>query len=606
MTRTAWRKNPRQSVRSVLSAFYFFELFMSLTQLLAVARGEEPADLLLRGGRLVNVFSGTIEEADIALYGDRIAGIGPGYRARQTVDMHGAFVAPGLLDAHVHIESSLCTPAQFAAAVLPCGVTTAITDPHEMANVAGLAGVRFMAESSRALPLRVVVMAPSAVPATPMETSGATLGPDELAALLAEGTVHGLAELMNFPGVVNGDPDVLAKIAAFAARPRDGHAPALSGHRLNAYAAAGVQTEHECTSVEEAAEKLARGFYILIREATNARNLRTLLPLITPANHRRICFCTDDRQPGDLLDQGSIDYMLREAIAYGVDPVIAFRLATLNTAECYGLSDRGALAPGRLADLMIFDDLTAPRARLVYAGGRLVAEDGQLAAGLALTSPAIPPAIAQTMRVNWEAIDLGIPARGERVRVIGSLEDQLVTEERILPASIVEGAAVADPARDILKMAVIDRHTAGGGQSLGFIQGFGLRRGALAGTVAHDHHNLVLIGADDASMLTAAQAVKEMGGGLAIAEGEQVLARLPLPVAGLMSDQPVAAVRAAYDELLAAAAELGSPLHDPFMAMSFMALEVIPKLKLTDKGLVDVEKFGFVELFVEEDDGMMR
>lgn len=579
---------------------------MSLTDLLAVARGDEPADLLLRGGRLLNLLSGTIEDADIAIFGERIAGIGPGYRARQTVDLNGAYVSPGLIDAHVHIESSLCTPAQFAAALLPCGVTSAIVDPHEIANVAGLDGVRFMAESCRNLPLRVSVMAPSAVPATPMETSGAALNAADLAALLAEGTVHGLAELMNFPGVVNGDPEVLAKIAAFAGRPRDGHAPALTGHSLNAYAVAGVQTEHECTTIEEAAEKLARGFYILIREATNAHNLHTLLPLITPDNHRRICFCTDDRQPGDLLGQGSIDYMLREAIAYGLNPLVAFRLATLNTAECYGLHDRGALVPGRLADLMIFENATAPQAQQVYVGGRLVAEDGRIVPDVLLSSPPMPPAISQTVRVDWDAIDLRVPALGERVRVIGSLENQLVTEERILPATIVNGEAVADPVRDILKMAVIDRHTASGGQSLGFIQGIGLQRGALAGTVAHDHHNLVLIGADDVSMHTAAQAIREMGGGLVIAEGERVLARLPLPVAGLMSDQPVAAVAAAYDELLAAAAELGSPLHDPFMAMSFMALEVIPKLKLTDKGLVDVERFDFVELFVDEDDGMMR
>ncbi len=571
-----------------------------LTDLLAVARGDTEADLLLRGGRLVNVFSGTIEEADIAIHGDRIAGIGPGYRAGQTVDLKGAFVAPGLIDAHVHIESSLCVPSQFAAAVLPWGVTSAIIDPHEIANVAGLAGVRFMADSSRDLPLRVVVMASSAVPATTMETSGATLDAADLAALLAEGTVYGLAELMNFPGVVHGDPGVLAKIAAFAGRPIDGHAPALHGHNLNAYAAAGVQTEHECTTVEEAAEKLSRGFYVLIREATNAHNLHTLLPLITPANHRRICFCTDDRQAGDLLGQGSVDYMLREAIAYGIDPVIAFRLASLNTAECYGLHDRGALAPGRLADMMVFDDLAAPQARQVYAGGRLVAEKGRIVPGLSLASPPMPAAIGATMQIDWDAVSLSIPAQGDKIRVIGSLENQLVTEERILPASIVDGLAVADPTRDLLKMAVIERHTASGGQSLGFIQGIGLRRGALAGTVAHDHHNLVVIGADDGSMLAAARAVGAMGGGIVIADGDQILAHLPLPVAGLMSDQPVAAVAAGYDELLAAAAELGSPLHDPFMAMSFMALEVIPKLKLTDKGLVDVESFGFVDLFVDE------
>ncbi len=339
---------------------------------------------MLRNGRVINVFSGQIETADIAIYAGMIAGVGAGYVGEKEVDLAGAYVAPGLIDAHVHIESSLCVPSQFAAAIVPRGVTTAVVDPHEIANVAGMDGVRFMAESSRNLPLRVLLMAPSAVPATHMETSGATLDADDLAILLVEGSVHGLGELMNFPGVVAGDPAVLAKIAAFAGQPRDGHAPGLSGHSLNAYAAAGVQTEHECTTVEEAAEKLARGFTILIREATNAHNLHTLLPLITPANHRRICFCTDDRQPGDLLEQGSVDYMLREAIAHGVDPMIAFRLVTLNSAECYDLHDRGALAPGRLADLFIFDDLAAPRARQVYAGGRLVAEDGVMRGGIAL------------------------------------------------------------------------------------------------------------------------------------------------------------------------------------------------------------------------------
>lgn len=573
---------------------------MSTTALLAAARGEQPADLLLRNARAVNVFSGEIEETDVALHQGRIAGVGTGYTAAQTVDLHGAYLAPGLIDAHVHIESSLCLPGQFAAAVVPRGVTTAVIDPHEIANVAGIEGVRFMADCSRSLPLQVVVMAPSAVPATHMETSGAALPAEELAALLAEGTVHGLAELMNFPGTVQGDPAVLSKIAAFAGRPVDGHAPELTGQALNAYAAAGAGSDHECATVAEAAEKLARGFYILMREGTNTRNLHTLLPLVNERNNRRICFCTDDRIPGDLLTQGSIDYMLREAIAFGIEPVTAFRMAALNAAEWFGLHDRGAIAPGRRADLWVFDDLQAPVARQVYAAGRLCAMDGRMLDETVLTRHELPTSVASSFNLAWDAFDLRIPAAGARVRVIVSLEDQVLTGERVLDARIEDGQAVADPARDILKIAVIDRHEASGSMGLGFIQGFGLQRGAIAGTVAHDHHNLVVIGADDASMTTAARAVAGMGGGLAIAAGAGVLATLPLPVAGLMSDQPLDKVRTQYETLLDAAHEFGSRFHDPFMAMSFMGLEVIPKLKLTDQGLVDVEAFDFVDLFVKE------
>ena len=573
---------------------------MLTSAFLAAARGEQPADLLLCNGRVVNVLSGEIEAADVALFGGRIAGVGAGYTAVETVDLQGAFVAPGLIDAHVHIESSLCLPSQFAAAVVPRGVTTAVVDPHEIANVAGVDGVRFMAESSRGLPLQVVVMAPSAVPATLMETNGATLSAEELAALRAEGTVHGLAELMNFPGTVLGDPKVLAKIAAFSERPVDGHAPMLSGQALNAYAAAGAGSDHECATVAEAAEKLARGFYILIREATNAHNLHALLPLVNERNSRRICFCTDDRIPGDLLTQGSIDYMLREAIAFGIEPITALRMAALNSAEWFGLHDRGAIAPGRRADLWVFDDLQAPTARQVYSGGRLRAVDGSLMGDTYLAESQVPASVASSVNVAWDAFDLRVPATGAWIRVIGSLQNQLLTEERILAARIEDGQAVAEPARDILKMAVIDRHTASGSMGLGFIQGFGLRRGAIAGTVAHDHHNLVVIGADDASMTTAARAVAAMGGGLAITDGSETLATLPLPVAGLMSDQPLGTVRAQYDALLDAAHEFGSHIHDPFMAMSFMALEVIPKLKLTDRGLVDVEAFGFVDLFIDD------
>lgn len=572
---------------------------MNLSHLLSVARGEQPADLLLQNGRLVNLFTGAIEAADLAIAAGRIAGIGPGYRAAKSVDLQGAFVTPGLIDAHVHIESSLCTPPNFAAALLPRGVTTVITDPHEIANVAGAAGIRYMAAAARPLPLRVSIMAPSCVPATHMETSGATLTAADLAPLLADGTVHGLAEVMNFPGVIHGDPTVLAKLAAFGGRPRDGHAPALRDKTLNAYVAAGIGSEHECTTVAEAQEKLARGLYIFIREATNAHNLHTLLPLVTPHNSRRICFCTDDRIPSDLLDQGSIDYMVREAIAFGIDPITALRMATLNPAEWFGLHERGAIAPGRVADLLVVDDLPAFRPRQVYVGGELVAEQGALLPASWMTAP-LPDsgAVGSSVNVKWELVNFAVPARSQRIRVIGALENQLVTEARALDATIQDGNAVADPRRDLLKMAVIDRHKASGAMGIGFIQGIGLHRGAMAGTVAHDHHNLVAIGADDRSLMTAVRTVGEMQGGLAIVEGDQVIATLPLPVAGLMSDRPITEVRRAYDMLLSNAHAQGSPLHDPFMAMSFMALEVIPSLKLTDQGLVDVEKFTVVDLFV--------
>jgi adenine deaminase len=565
---------------------------MSLSDLLAVARGDTPADLLLRNARIVNVFTGEIDAAtDIAIAHGRIAGIGPGYSAKETIDLADAFVGPGLVDAHVHIESSLCVPAHFASAVMPRGVTTVVTDPHEIANVAGIAGIRFMADSRRGVPLRIEIMAPSCVPATDMGTSGAQLMADDLAPLLRDGTVRGLAEVMNFPGVILGDPLVQAKLAAFHRTPIDGHCPGVRNSSLNAYIAAGIGSDHESVTVDEAKEKLARGLYVFIREATNARNLRALLPLITPANSRRICFCTDDRQPADLLGDGGIDYMIREAIAFGIDPATAFRLATLNTIEYFGLHDRGAIAPGRVADLMIFDDLHRPTARDVFIAGQSIRDYRP-------TPLAASWAISNTCGINWDRVDLRIEARGERVRVIGSLPDQLVTEHRVQSASIVNGLAIADASRDLLKMAVIERHRGTGNVGLGFIQGFGLKTGAIAGTVAHDHHNLVVIGADDLSMMTAARAAAADGsGGLAVADGQQVLATLLLPVAGLMSDRPIEEVRNAYNALLAAAAKLGSSLHDPFMAASFMALEVIPALKLTDQGLVDVEAFSKVDLF---------
>lgn len=567
---------------------------MSVSKLLSVARGDRPADLLLRNCRIVNVFSGEIEPGHLAIVDGIIAGIGH-YEANKTIDLEAAFVAPGLIDAHVHIESSLCLPAQFAAAVVPRGVTTVVADPHEIANVAGAAGVKFMHASSRGIPLNVVLMAPSCVPATKLSTNGATLAPRDLGKL----PCHGLAEVMNFPGAINGDADVLKKLALFRGKPIDGHAPGVRKQALNAYAAAGIGSDHECVTVEEAREKLARGMYVLIREATNARNLDALIPLITPANARRICLCTDDRTPVDLLADGSIDYMLRRVIAAGVDPILAFQLCTLNPAEWFGLADRGAIAPGRAADLFIFDDIRLPVASSVFVGGKLVAADGKLTVKLASRAPR-PRAVINSCRIQPAKIDLRVPARGERVRVIGSRIDQLLTESRAVDVASSNGEVTPDAERDLLKIAVIERHRGTGRVGLGFIEGFGLDRGAIAGTVAHDHHNLVVIGCDDESMHTAIAAIAKMGGGLVVTEGEELRASLPLPIAGLMSDKPVEQVRQAYQSLLDAAKSLGSALHDPFMAMSFMALEVIPSLKLTDCGLVDVEQFKIVDLFVKQ------
>ena len=568
---------------------------METETLISVARGAEAADLVLRNANLVNVFSNEVYLTDVAIKEDRIAGIGAGYKGAVEIDLKGKYLCPGYIDAHVHIESSMVPPREFARVVIPHGVTTVISDPHEIANVLGLEGIRFMLQDAKYGPLGMFVDAPSCVPATDMETSGSQLEFYDLATLLNNPWVIGLGEVMNYPGVVYGDRRVLQKIKAYEGKPIDGHAPGVKGPELNAYIAAGVGSDHECVDYAEAMEKLRRGMTIFIREATGAKNLAALKQLFNPNTIDRVCLCTDDRHPHDLMDNGSINFIIKSAINMGVDPIMAIRAGTINPARYFGLNDRGAIAPGRRADMLVFSDLRNPEPEMVYYGGKLAASDGKM---MDWEQPAQNTKTRGTINVRLDKLNFSIPAQGEQIRVIETIPDQLVTNSLVMPARIQDGFAVADTSRDLIKIAVVERHFGTGKVGLGFIKGFGIKQGAIACTVAHDHHNIVVAGVDDASMETAVREIIAMQGGLVVVGPTGVLAKLPLPIAGLMSDKPLATVREQYDDLIRALKPLGSSLEDPFMALSFMALSVIPSLKLTDLGLVDVEKFELTSLFV--------
>ncbi|MEI7990716.1 MAG: adenine deaminase [Chloroflexota bacterium] len=567
---------------------------MELEEFIQIARGNKAADLILKNANVVDVLTGEINSTDVVIADEKIAALSKGYEAERIVDLRGKFICPGFIDAHVHIESSLVPPREFARAVIPHGVTTVISDPHEIANVLGLEGIRFMLQDAKHGPLSMYVTAPSCVPATHMETSGAQLEFYDLATLLMNPWVLGLGEVMNYPGVINGDRRVLQKIQVFNGRIIDGHSPEVTGKDLNAYASAGILSDHECTTYEEAKEKSRLGMTIFIREATNAHNLKALLPILTTSN-RRVCFCTDDRHPHDLLEQGSIDYIIRSAVNLGIDPIIAIRAATLNPAEYFRLFDRGVIVPGKRADLVVFSDLNNIHPEQVYRGGRLAAEHGHM---LYWEQPVKGTKTRGTINVRWDKLNFSIPAEGKRIRVIGVRPDQLITDSLVEDASINSGYAVANQERDLVKLAVIERHLGSGRMGIGFIKGLGLQRGAIASTIAHDSHNIIVAGMDDESMLTAVKAITSMQGGMVVVERESIIEQLPLPIAGLMSDQPIDIVAVQHKRLVAGARSLGSPLHDPFMTMAFMSLPVIPSLKLTDLGLVDVDRFELTRLFI--------
>jgi len=596
-----------------------------------VAAGRRPADLRLTGARLLNVFTGEVEEVDVDVVGRLVAAISvrrageagdspdePPAGAPAPVeefDLAGAYLAPGLIDGHLHVESSLVTPAAYAAAVLPRGVVGGVNDPHEIANVAGLEGVRWWLAFAEDLPFDLWTAAPSCVPSTALETAGAELGVGEIDELLAHPRVVGVAELMSFPDVVAGAFEQLAKVAVAetVGKTTEGHAPGLSGRALQAYVAAGIGSDHESTGLDEGREKLAAGMFLMVREGSVTRDLDALLPLVTPRHADRVGFVTDDRLPHDLLQEGAVDVLVRRAIAAGVEPVYAVRCASWNTARHYRLPRRGAVAPGYFADLLVVDDLATFRVARVLRHGRWVAQDGRLteSAERALADAADAAERrpeAASLRSSVRLPDLGdgalrmpAPASGRRVRVLRPLPGQVVTEATTADPTVVDGNVVADPERDLLKLACVHRHgrpAPGTGVGLGLVQGLGLRRGALASSVGHDHHNLMLAGADDASMRRAAARVAELGGGFVVDDGDGVVAELALPIAGLVTAAPLPRVVAELDALDAAVRSLGGSGSDAFMTLSFLGLAVIPALRVTDHGLVDVVAARLVPLAV--------
>ena len=589
-------KGCRENIFRKLVLILFAEALKKMSE---VARGARPASLLLKGGRIVNVFTREIEEGAVALLGSAIAGVGAKYSGGdEVIDLEGGLVIPGLIDAHIHIESTLLLPAHFTAAALPHGTTAVIADPHEIANVLGEAGVAFMLGNSEGLPLDFYFMAPSCVPATDMETAGGEITPEQVERLLDHPRMLGLGEMMNFPGVILGDAAVAAKIAAAhrLGKPVDGHSPGLIGRELQAYAGAGISTDHECISAAEALEKVRCGMKVIIREGSAARNLAGLLPAVKAAGSRHFMFGTDDREAAELLSAGHMDEILRRAVALGCDPLEAVEMAALNPALHYRLARRGAVAPGYRADLVVVDDLKDFKVRLVIKDGRVAAREGKVTAATA--SHSIEESLLDTVRLlrPLQAADFTFKAGPGNMPVLGLIPDQIITEKLMLqPRRDEAGAVQADPGRDIIKIAVIERHRRSGRVALGLVKGLGLRRGAIASSVAHDSHNIIVAGVEEAAMAEAVNALARVGGGFAAVDGAAVVqSLLPLPVAGLISREPAERVAAALAGVTAAARNLGATPRQPFLTLSFLALPVIPHLKITDRGLFDVDKFSFI------------
>lgn len=568
---------------------------------IAVANKRKPADLIIRNARIVDVFNLELIEGDIAITDGRIVGIGTYDEAQEVLDAQGRYVCPSFIDTHVHIESSMVTPPEFARAVLPHGVTTVVTDPHEIANVCGEAGIQYMLDASEGLPLDVHVMLPSCVPCTPFEHAGAQLTADKLKPFYKHPRVLGLAEVMDYPSVAAGNADMVQKLADASAAhcAIDGHGAGLNAEAINVYRAAGIRTDHECVNAEQALDRLRRGMYVMMREGSVAKDVKALVPAVTPHNARRFVFCTDDKHLDELLTEGSVDYNARLAIQCGIPPLTAIQMASLNAAECFGFTTKGAIAPGYDADLLLLDDLEQLRIHRVYRAGKLVAEEGRY---VGPTMPLAEPPAPLTATMNLpdltaEQLRLPVTAAEARCHIIGITPNSLITKHLIEEVDMDHGCFVPSTQKDQLKMAVIERHQASGHAGIGIVKGFGLSAGAIASTVAHDSHNLVVAGTNDADMLTAMETLRESGGGLAVVKDGQVLAQLALPLAGLLATAPYEAVIADLDILHRALHDVGASTEfHPFVTLSFLCLPVIPELKLTDMGLFHFGSFKHLDV----------
>jgi len=551
--------------------------------------GRLPADIVLSGGRFFDLVTGELVPSDIAICGDTIVGTCEAYEGAETIDITGKIVVPGFIDTHLHIESSLVTPHEFDRCVLPYGVTTAICDPHEIANVLGSEGIQFFLDSALETIMDIRVQLSSCVPATHLETSGADLPVEKLLPLRTHEKVIGLAEFMNFPGVIHKDPICMAKLEAFQGGHIDGHAPLLSGRDLNGYLSAGIRTEHECTTAEEAMEKIRKGMHVLVREGSVSKDLHALMPIITERLSPYLALCTDDRNPLDIAEEGHLDYMIRTAIAHGVAPIAIYRAASISAAKAFGLSDRGLVAPGWRADLVVIDSLENCKAEMVFSGGRRVTD-----ALFATRKPVAPVGLDSVKARPVNAAHFGVPVAIGETPVIGVLPGKIITEHRRYRLPVSGNQSTVDLGRDIIKVAVIERHGKNGNHANGFVQGFGLKKGAIASTVGHDSHNICVVGVSEDDMALAANRLGEIKGGFVVVEDGKVTGEIALTVAGLMSLEPYETVRDTLHELRKAAYALGTTLQEPFLQVAFLPLPVIPHLKISDKGMVDVDKFALI------------